>query len=117
MMDRCYRENATGYHNYGGRRIIVCESWHTYENFEKDMGIRPTGTSIDRIDNDGMYEPGNCKWSTPKEQGERRRTNIMVEYEGRNMNLSAWSRELGFNYSRVWKKMQDGYAFEKAIRD
>ncbi len=68
MIGRCTNPNSDWYHRYGGRGIKVCERWLKFENFLSDMGERPKGKTIDRIDNDGNYELCNCKWSTPKEQ-------------------------------------------------
>jgi hypothetical protein len=75
MKTRCYNSKRKDYVNYGGRGITVCDRWiNSFENFYKDMGDRPLGTTIDRYpNNDGNYEPSNCKWSTPKEQINNRR--------------------------------------------
>lgn len=73
MLQRCYNPNHRAYANYGARGITVCERWHTFVNFLVDMGEPPPGLSIDRINNDGNYEPGNCRWATCSEQMRNRR--------------------------------------------
>lgn len=74
MHSRCSNPNATGYDRYGGRGIVVCPEWHSFEVFLSDMGFKPSpGHSIDRIDNDGNYEQDNCRWATRIEQQRNKR--------------------------------------------
>lgn len=75
MWERCTRIKNHNYHRYGGRGITICERWEKFSNFLADMGIKPTGKQLDRINNDGNYEPSNCKWSTPKENSNNRHQN------------------------------------------
>jgi hypothetical protein len=74
MKERCNRPGSAYFHLYGGRGIRVCERWWTFENFLADMGERPDGKSLDRVDPNGNYEPANCRWATPLEQTHNRRS-------------------------------------------
>ena len=79
MKQRCLNPNSTGHENYGGRGITVCDRWLNFENFFEDMGCRPSPKwSIDRIDNDGNYEPGNVRWATRFQQTHNRRAKVLV---------------------------------------
>lgn len=105
MMYRCNSDNATGYENYGGRGICVCDRWHDFSNFLKDMGERPSGMSIDRIDTNGNYEPSNCKWSTRSEQSKNCRKDKISSsiYKGVSFhkNTGLWEAYIKLNEGRL----------------
>jgi len=90
MIRRCYKQEHRAYKNYGGRGIRVCDRWRvSFENFIDDMGLRPGSEySLDRKENDGDYEPNNCRWATRKEQCNNRRSNRIVCYHGETMTLA-----------------------------
>lgn len=108
MKDRCTNEVCKEYHNYGGRGIRVCERWIKYENFLYDMGRAPTPKhSIERCNNEGNYEPKNCKWATVIEQVYNRRNTLFYEYRGETKPMKIWCLELGLNYSTVRARIRD----------
>lgn len=98
MHCRCLDQSNKSFIRYGGRGITVCPRWKKFENFLIDMGFRPAGHTLDRINNDGNYEPGNCKWSTLEEQQNNRRDNRYFEYQGRTQTISQWAREYGMSH-------------------
>lgn len=111
---RCYNKKNIGYINYGGRGITVCDRWlNSFHFFFKDMGYRPSiDHSIDRIDNNGNYEPSNCRWATRCEQGGNKRNNIF--YKGKS--LSAVCREMGIRYKPVIQRVHRGWDVGRSIR-
>jgi hypothetical protein len=100
MKHRCYYKGDVNYKNYGGRGIVVCERWHSFENFLHDMGTRPEATSIDRIDVNGNYEPSNCRWSSHKEQCINKRPTKLSRLDASEIKFSkATSRELSEKFN------------------
>ena len=107
MMQRCYNPKTGNFERYGGRGIRVCERWRTsFQAFLEDMGIRPHGMSIDRIDNGGDYEPGNCQWATPLEQQQNTRAVRLIEFDGKLKSLRAWAREIGADPSVLRRRLK-----------
>ena len=103
MKARCISTNP----RYGGRGIYVCDRWKaSFKNFLADMGTRPDiSYSIERIDNDGDYIPGNCKWATLDEQANNKRTNRPITYQGVTMNLGQWATKLGICTSTLAERL------------
>lgn len=116
MHNRCYRPNQPAYKNYGARGITVCERWrNSFEAFLEDMGPRPPGHSIDRIDTNGNYEPSNCKWSTVKENCRNMRTKRMVVIDGVEMHVSAAAEIYGLNPRTIYYRVKQGWPDEKVV--
>lgn len=101
MLTRCNNPRNHKYPAYGGRGIKVCERWHAFENFLADMGERPPGTTIGRIDNDGHYEPENCQWETGKDQGRNKRNSRRFEFDGITATIGEHCERLGISASSV----------------
>lgn len=115
MLCRCGNTSDKGYMNYGGRGIEVCERWHDFELFMKDMGSRPKGALLDRRNNDGNYEPGNCRWVNRKEQNSNRRICIFVSVDGEEMILKDACKTLGISYSTVQSRRNIGWSIIQAM--
>lgn len=102
MRNRCLNPKSRGYENYGGRGIKVCDRWlGSFDNFKNDMGERLSGMTLERINNDGDYEPSNCRWATRKEQQNNKRNNILMTLNGVTKNVMEWSEELGIGYTTL----------------
>jgi len=116
MLQRCDDAKCKSYPYYGGRGITVCDRWRQFENFLADMGKRPRGMSIERKDNDGNYEPGNCKWATRSEQARNTRRTVHVTVAGRTMRLRTACEERGLSYNMVRQRLQTyGWSVERAL--
>lgn len=117
IKDRCQRVGANGYANYGGRGITICPQWDkSFTSFLKDVGQRPSPRhEIERIDNNGNYEPGNCRWATHQEQSNNRRSNRFFTIGDETKTLKQWSDERGLKYKSVHARIQRGISIEDAL--
>jgi hypothetical protein len=116
MIYRCENPRRKDYRNYGGRSIRVCARWHKFENFFADMGPRPSSKhSIDRIDNDGDYEPGNCRWATRGEQRRNARHTVWITHGKKRLCLKDWARDFGVAYEALARRVRRGEDLESAV--
>ena len=112
MLARCLNPSTPGYERYGGRGIAVCERWReSFQNFLADMGPRPLGTTLDRINNDGNYEPGNCRWATSEQQAGNTSKTRWVD----GMSLAAAARKHGIQEDVLRLRLKRGWDEHRAL--
>ena len=116
MRGRCKNPNDDAYPHYGGRGISVCKRWdESFDAFVEDMVERPGGLTLDRKDNDGNYEPGNCRWATAKEQANNKRNSRMLTFKGRTQSLAQWTDDVGMAQATVYGRLARGWSTRKAL--
>ena len=116
--DRCYNKRVRNYSGYGGRGIKVCDRWlgnDGIHNFVEDMGIRPEGMSLDRVNNDGPYSPDNCRWASLKEQNNNKSNNHFLTYKNETKTLSQWASILDVDMRILSARSIRGWSDEKVI--
>jgi hypothetical protein len=114
IRDRCNNPRNKRYRHYGGKGVQVCARWDDFTLFIADMGPRPPHTSVDRVNNDGNYEPSNCRWATALEQAQHTSRSRLLTAAGRTMIMSDWARELGINPAVIVGRLQRGWTEENA---
>lgn len=116
MVQRCTNPNDAAWRDYGGRGIVVCPRWRaSYADFFADMGERPAGMSIDRIDVNGDYEPGNCRWADDRTQARNKRNNRRMTLDGETMLLCEWVERLGISRAVIAQRLHRGWSDERAL--
>lgn len=115
MRARCNYPKNKRYSDYGGRGIRICEEWGKFEAFYADMGERPEGSTIERIDADGNYERANCRWATTNEQNRNKRSTVNVTLGGETLCLKDWCRRLGLRYTTVVMRIRRGASPLRAL--
>jgi hypothetical protein len=116
MRYRC--ENSKQPHHvriYRNRGIGVCQRWASFDSFLSDMGLRPAGTTLDRIDGNRGYEPGNCRWVTPLEQAHNTRANVRITHAGRTLCIAEWAREIGIHSTKLSWRLRAGWPLAQAL--
>jgi hypothetical protein len=117
MIARCHRVNdSEHYARYGARGITVCDRWrYSFENFLADMGVRPDGLSIERVDNDKGYSPENCVWATKVEQQRNRRSCRDISVNGVTKKVHKWAEETGMTSKQIGDRLRAGWTPEDAV--
>lgn len=115
MRERCEQASHPKYPRYGGRGIVVCERWKDFRNFLADMGERPEGMTLGRVDNDGPYSPANCRWETAGQQQNNRSDNRFITWNERTMTLSQWAVTLGLKRELIKDRLDRGWSVERAF--
>lgn len=117
MMARCYNKNASNYKYYGASGVSVCNEWHVYANFKKDMGECPNiKMTLDRIENSKGYQPSNCRWATQKEQNKNTSHCILITHQGKTQNITDWAHEIGMSANTLTMRIsQLGWSVERAL--
>lgn len=115
MHGRCTNPSNPNYGHYGGRGIKVCVRWNDIHNFLVDMGHPEPGQSLGRIDNEGNYEPGNCRWETQEQQNENTRRNRFLTWDGRTQILKKWAEEYDLAPRRLSERLRRGWSLERAL--
>ena len=116
MLARCYDSSCKSFSNYGGAGITVCETWrHSFKSFFADLGPRPIGHTLDRIDSSKGYFKENCRWATNKEQANNRSNNRRLAHNGKTMTISQWADELGLTHTCISMRLKRGWPVHRAL--
>ena len=115
MIRRCMNKKHAFYKLYGARGISVCDHWFWFENFVADLGLPRPGMTLDRKDNNGNYEPDNCRWATPEQQAQNRRDTRMLTHDGMTLCIREWERRLCFGYGTIWSRLHSGLSVDEAL--
>lgn len=116
MIGRCHNPRNSKFKSYGAKGILVCERWRSsFQNFLSDMGVRPPGTTLDRIDGKLGYNPENCRWATPKVQQSNISTNVLITFNGKTQHVSAWAEQIGLSATNLAWRLRNGWTVHDAL--
>jgi hypothetical protein len=115
IKQRCLNPDSQNYWRYGAKGLGICDRWLTFENFLSDMGPRPNGASVDRIDGKKGYCPENCRWATSSEQANNTSTNIWIEHNGERLTAAQWAHKLGGTRQLIRDRLKRGWSVADAV--
>lgn len=115
LRQRCRSPQHKSFESYGGRGIKVCPRWDSFSAFLEDMGRCPPDHTIDRINNDGDYDPGNCRWAPPIVQQRNKRTSVYLEHGGERLHLKEWAARTGLTYGTLYQRMRKGWSSSEIL--
>lgn len=116
MMARCYNKRATNFKYYGAKGILVCEQWHDYREFLRNMGECPSpDMTVERVDNELSYTPDNCIWMSKANQNKHRSHCVQLTHDGRTRNLTDWAKEVGISANSLAMRIRLGWDTERAL--
>jgi hypothetical protein len=115
MLSRCNDSKDNRFPDYGRRGISVCPEWRDFRNFLRDMGEKPNGMSLDRIDVNGNYEPSNCRWATAMEQARNKRNNRLLTFNGETRLVREWAEIYGIPFSALMHRINAGWSVGDAL--
>ena len=117
MKQRCDNPNNPKYPTYGGRGIRICDRWRSFGAFLEDMGERPNGMTIERVDVNGDYEPRNCIWGSPEAQANNKTNNRIIEFAGKKQTAAMWAKELGLSHVVLRMRLHRGWSIGRALTE
>jgi hypothetical protein len=117
MFQRCENPKDSAYKNYGARGITVCEDWRDFPRFIADMGMRPHGFQLDRIDNSKGYSKDNCRWVSAKVNRNNQRNNRLITFNGKTQTVAEWADELGIVHRTLHNRLSRGWPVERALTE
>jgi len=115
LIGRCTNPSYDNYKMYGGAGITLCPKWLDFDAFVSDMGDRPVGKTLDRIDTTKSYTKDNCRWATHSEQQSNRKCAMLLTYNGITKNAREWSKDLNLAPGTVWMRIKYGWSVEKSV--
>lgn len=117
MKNRCLNRKSSDFNRYGGRGVLMSSRWKSFKNFLEDMGERPKGATLDRVNNKDGYYKNNCRWATAKEQSRNTSSNVVLQFDGRKMTAAEWSEVLSIPRYCIYTRIKKGWSVDRTLTE